>query len=116
MLVTILQMIDTYLQCNTTGATRGAGSVYYSGTDEFTSSFSEVRVTRFVVFCVMFCRSFYVLCPLAIVLRRFTYSDYPFGILKLFLFYLYLFKKKLCCLYVWYVNYTECILESQRHN
>ena len=65
-LVTILQMIDTYLQCNTgwcntIGATSGAGMVHSSGAHEFTSSFSGVRVTRFVVFCVMFCRSFCVL-------------------------------------------------------
>jgi hypothetical protein len=54
--------------------------------------FSGVRVTRSLVFCVVFCRSLFVLCPfvpfpLAIVLSillRYTYSDYPFGIFKLF--------------------------------
>ena len=41
--------------------------------------FSGVRVTRSLVFCVMFCRSLFVLFPLAIelsVLLRFTDSDY----------------------------------------
>ena len=41
--------------------------------------FSEVRVTRALVFCVVFCRSLFVLFLLAIVLFvfRFTDSDYP---------------------------------------
>ena len=45
-------------------------------------------VARSLVFCVMFCRSLFVLFPLAIVLPvllRFTASDYPFGIFKLFI-------------------------------
>ena len=44
--------------------------------------FSGVRVTRSLVFCVLFCRSFSVLFLLAIVLSvlRLTDSDYPFGI------------------------------------
>jgi len=47
---------------------------------------SGVRVTRSLVFCVVFCRSLFVLFLLAIVLSvllRFTDSDYPFGISKL---------------------------------
>ena len=49
---------------------------------------SGVRVVRYLVFCVVFCRSLFVLFRLAIVLSvlRFTYSDYAFGIFKLFLF------------------------------
>jgi hypothetical protein len=49
--------------------------------------FSEVRVPRSLVLCVMFCRSFFVPFHLAIVLSvlRFTGSNYPFGIFKLFL-------------------------------
>ena len=49
--------------------------------------FSGVCVTRSEVYCVMFCKSLYVLFLLAIVLSvlRFTDSDYPFGIFKLFL-------------------------------
>ena len=49
---------------------------------------SGVRVVRYLVFCVVFCRSLFVLFRLAIVLSVlwFTYSDYAFGIFKLFLF------------------------------
>ena len=50
--------------------------------------FSEVRVARSLVFCVVFCRSFLVLFLSTIVLSvllRFTDSDYPFGMFKLFL-------------------------------
>jgi len=51
--------------------------------------FSGVRVNRFLVLYVMFCRSLFVLFHLAIVLSvllRSTDSDYPFGILKLFFY------------------------------
>jgi hypothetical protein len=56
------------------------------------SVFSGVRVARSLIFCVVFCRSFFF-CPfilflLAIVLSvlpRFTDSDYRFGIFKLFI-------------------------------
>jgi hypothetical protein len=50
--------------------------------------FSGVRVTRSLVLYVMFCRSLFVLFLLAFVLSvllRFTDSDDPFGIFKLFL-------------------------------
>ena len=50
--------------------------------------FSEFRVIRSLVLCVMFCRSLFVLFLLAIelsVLLRFTDSDYLFGVFKLFL-------------------------------
>jgi len=46
-----------------------------------------VRVARFAVFCIVFCRSLFVLFLLAIVmsfLLWFTASDYLFGIFKLF--------------------------------
>jgi hypothetical protein len=48
--------------------------------------FSEVLVTRSLIFCVVFCRSLSVLFRLAIVLSvlQFKDSDYPFGIFKLF--------------------------------
>jgi hypothetical protein len=47
--------------------------------------FSGVCVARSLVFCVMFCRSLFVLFVLAIVLcvLRVTTSNYPFGIFKL---------------------------------
>jgi hypothetical protein len=60
----------------------------------FTPCFSGVRarVARSFVFCAVFCRSLFVLlsfCLFTIVLSvlRFTDSDYPFGIFKLFLQY-----------------------------
>jgi hypothetical protein len=45
-----------------------------------------VRVARSLIFCVVFCRSLFVLFLLAIVLsvRRYTIFDYPFDIFKLF--------------------------------
>ena len=50
--------------CNksdTTGVTCGAWPVHPSGAPEFTPVFSWVRVAESVVFCVMFCRSLFVL-------------------------------------------------------
>ena len=55
-----------------------------------TPIFNGVRVTRSLVLCVMFCRSLFVLlyfffwAILFSVLLRYTDSDYPFGISKLF--------------------------------
>ena len=71
------------------GATSGAGTACPSGAPEFTPVFSGVRVARSLVLCVYFV----VVCPfffflLAIVLSvvlRYTDSDYPFAIFKLFL-------------------------------
>ena len=71
-----------------TGATSGAEIAHPSGAHGFTTGFFiGVRVTRSLVFCVMCCRWLFVLFLLAIVLSvlRFTYSDNPFGIFKLFL-------------------------------
>ena len=50
-------------------------------------SWCPVLVARSFVFCVVFCRSLFVLFLMAIVLSvlRFMDSDYPFGIFKLFL-------------------------------
>jgi hypothetical protein len=44
----------------TTSVTCGAGTAIPSGAHEFTPGFSEVRVARSFVFCVMFCRSLFV--------------------------------------------------------
>jgi hypothetical protein len=78
---------------NTTGVTNGTGTAYPSGAPEFIPGFSGVRVTQSLVLCTcIFCRSLFVLLSfffLAIVLSvllRFTDSDYPFGIFKLFLY------------------------------
>jgi len=50
--------------------------------------FSGVRVARSLVFCVVFCRSLFVLFLLAIVLLillQLTNYDFLFGVFKLFL-------------------------------
>jgi hypothetical protein len=70
-----------------TGASSGAGTAYPSEALEFTPVFSEVRATRSLVLCGMFCRSLFVLFLFAIVLSvllLFMGSDYPFGIFSLF--------------------------------
>jgi len=70
---------------NTVGVTSGAETAYPSGTLEFTPVFSGVDVSRSLVFCVVFCRSLFVLlATMFSVLLRFTASDYPFNIFKLF--------------------------------
>ena len=54
-------------------------------------SFSGVRATRSLLLCVVFCSSlfvlsyFFLLTIVLSVLLRYTDSDYPFGIFKLFL-------------------------------
>ena len=45
----------------TTGATSVAGTAYPSEEPKFSPDFSGVRVTRSLVFCVMFCTSLFVL-------------------------------------------------------
>ena len=80
------QMMLVSFNSNTTGVAHGARTA--SGAYEFTPMFSWIRGARSLVFYVMFCRSFFVLCLLVIVLSvllRFTASDYPFGIFKLIL-------------------------------
>ena len=69
---------------------------YYTRRADYVSLpvLSGVRVTRSLVLCVMFCRSLFVLfVPFLLamvlsVLLRFTDSDNPFGIFKLFSFLL----------------------------
>ena len=46
---------------NTTGATCGAWTANLSVSLEFTPDFSWIRVVQSLVFCVMFCRSLFVL-------------------------------------------------------
>ena len=51
--------------------------------------FSVVRVVRSLVFCIMFCRSLFVLLSFFVaivlyVILRYTDSDDPFGIFKFF--------------------------------
>ena len=48
--------------------------------------FSGIHIAQSLVFCVVFCRSLFVLLAIALyALLRFTVSDYPFGIFKLIL-------------------------------
>ena len=68
---------------------------YYDKAPEFTPNFSGVRVARSLVFCVVFCRSLFVLIsPFLIivlsVLLRSTDFDYPFVFFKLFLHFIFL--------------------------
>jgi hypothetical protein len=77
--------LPKHLTANTRFATSGAGTSYPSRVHPW-----FLVVTRYLVFCVMFCGSYcsFVLFLLAIVLsvlRWFTDSDYPFRIFKLFL-------------------------------
>ena len=63
---------------NMKDVTYGAGTVHPSGAPEFTLVFSGVHVDRSLVFCVMFCRSLFVLFLSAIVLSvllRFMATD-----------------------------------------
>ena len=47
--------------------------------------FSGVRVTPSLIIFAMFCRSLFVLLVIVLSVLRFTDSDYPFGIFKLFI-------------------------------
>ena len=79
-----------YVKCvvdssNTMGVTRGAETAYPFGAPEFTPILSGVHVSRSLVFCVVFCRSLFVLLVIMFfVLLRFSDSDYPFSIFKPF--------------------------------
>ena len=76
--------LDLLASKDTTGATSGTGTVSpFRRTCVHPRILVRVRVTRSLVFCVMFCRSVFVLFLLIIVLSvlpRFTASDYLFGI------------------------------------
>ena len=80
--------------------------------------FSGVPVTRSLVLYVMFCTSLFVLLAIVLSVRvRFTDSDYPFGVFKLFLrdnlnLTLYLisiestrkFSYSKCCIYLFFLH------------
>ena len=69
--------------------TRSKNCLPFQSTWFYPLVFSGVHVARSLVFNAMFCRSLFVLFLLAIVLSvllRFTISDYPFGIFKLFFY------------------------------
>ena len=79
--------------------------LYPSRAPEFTPVFSGIRVIRSLVLCVMpvyivvFPFVFFLLAIVLSVLLRFTYSDYTFGISKLFL-NTYIYISKLYFLYL----------------
>ena len=54
-------MILVSFNSNTKGNNSGAGTVYPSGTPEMIPGFCGVRVPKSLVFCVVFCRSLFVL-------------------------------------------------------
>ena len=81
---------------NTTSTTSGAEIAYPYGAPEFTPDFSGVPVPQSLVLCVCFvdiCLSF-VLLAIVLSVLRFTDSDYPLGIFKLFFKYENLGKRQ----------------------
>ena len=71
------------LNTNTTVGNSGTGTVSPSGAHEFTPGFNGGRVPQSLVFCVVLCRSLFVLFPFVIVLSiliPFMASNYLFGI------------------------------------
>ena len=86
-----LQIVD---QINTTGVTSGVGTVYPSGAPQFTLGFLVGFVLLDLYFYMYVLQI--VVCPFVLflsaivlsVLLRYTDSDYPFGIFKLFLYYI----------------------------
>ena len=50
------------IMSNTTGVTCGAGTAYPAEVLEFTTGFNGVPDVRYLVFCVVFCRSLFVFC------------------------------------------------------
>jgi hypothetical protein len=75
-------------KCNTTTVTCGAGTVYLPGAPEFTPVFSGFRVDQSLIYSVLLCMLMFVLFRLTItfsVLLGFTFFDFPFDIIKLFL-------------------------------
>ena len=94
-------MTSRYLSLNgnTTNVTSGAQSANSSGAPEFIPSFSVVHVARSLMFGVVFCRSLFVLLPLAIVLsvrRLFMAFDYPMVLCVLLLFTAFDYPIVLC--------------------
>jgi len=72
------------------GATSGAGTSYSFGAHELIPVLSRVRVSRYLLLCVLFWRLVFVLFRLAIVLPvrlRIMDSDYPCDIFKFFVLF-----------------------------
>ena len=63
---------------NTKGTTCETENAYHSVAPEFIPVFSEVRVARFLVFCLMLCRSLFALLAIVLsVVLRFTLPITP---------------------------------------
>ena len=80
------KMMFVSFNSSTTGATCGAETANPCEAHEFSPVFSGVRVSRSSVFCIMFCRSLFVLflfghCVVCLTIYS---PDYPFDIFKLF--------------------------------
>jgi hypothetical protein len=72
---------------NTTDAISGTLDACLSGAPMWTHVFSGVRVGRYLVFCVVFCRLYFVTLsffPFVLSVIRITASDYPFCFFKIF--------------------------------
>jgi len=54
-------MMSVSFNSNTTDVTCGTGTANPSGADEFTRGFNGVRFDQYVLFCVMFCQSLFVI-------------------------------------------------------
>ena len=88
-----VKLLPSYVALCLTDVPCRVGTAYVFGAPESTPGFREVRVVWALAFCVMFCRSVFVLCHfpfdyflcvLSVILRYAT-SDYPFYVFKLFL-------------------------------
>jgi hypothetical protein len=64
---------------NMTGVTSGAVTATLLHTWVNPLVFSGFRVARSLVYCIMFCRSLFVLLAIALFVLWFTCSDYPFS-------------------------------------
>ena len=80
------KMMFVPFNSSTTGATCGAETANPCEAHEFSPAFSGVRVSRSSVFCLMFCRSLFVLFLFghSVVSLTIYSPDYPFDIFKLF--------------------------------
>ena len=95
-----------------------AGGYYAEFVDALTEAGkkSVAKLVRRKLICMcMFCRSLFVLFLLAIalsVLLRYTDSDYPFGIFKLFInLCLNFFNFDVSILLVWYRHFNKTIVQ-----
>jgi hypothetical protein len=102
-------------QSNTTGATSGSGTATFPEHLNSLPIFSGVRVTRFLILCLVLCRSLFVLFLLAILLSvflRFTDSDYPCGIFTLLID----LENWRYCIKKHYITFSQSKLYSRSQN